>query len=137
MKTPVSLVILDGFGIRSQEKGNAIRAANTPNLDHIFNTYPHTTLKACGQDVGLPDTQPVHKRQQVFGKLPYGERSVAAGRLSVSPRIKRDDAKMLRERLHLVHEIAPVLPVTVKEDQGETAPLFDIMMLYLRHPVNA
>ena len=36
MNKPLLLIILDGFGI-AEEYGNAIKAANKPNLDRIFN----------------------------------------------------------------------------------------------------
>ncbi len=67
------LMILDGFGMRSESKGNAIKAADTPALDHIFETYPHTTLKACGLDVGLPDGQ--------MGNSEVGHLNIGAGRI--------------------------------------------------------
>lgn len=51
---PVVLVVLDGFGVSLQERGNAIFAAHTPNLDAIEKKYPFTTLQASGVAVGLP-----------------------------------------------------------------------------------
>ena len=56
MKKPLVLMILDGFGIAPKE-GNAIAAANKPNLDKIFAENPHTQIGASGMDVGLPDGQ--------------------------------------------------------------------------------
>ena len=56
MKKPLVLMILDGFGIAPTE-GNAIAAANKPNLDKIFAENPHTQIGASGMDVGLPDGQ--------------------------------------------------------------------------------
>ena len=41
----VLLCILDGVGIRKDKVGNAIRLANTPNLDYLWNNYPHTMLQ--------------------------------------------------------------------------------------------
>lgn len=32
-KGPVMLMILDGFGINENEQGNAVKLANTPNID--------------------------------------------------------------------------------------------------------
>ena len=49
------LMILDGFGINERTEGNAIALANTPVIDNLFNTNPHTTIKTSGLDVGLPD----------------------------------------------------------------------------------
>ncbi len=54
---PSMLMILDGFGIREEAHGNAIAAAETPNLDRIFSNYPHITLEASGPAVGLPEGQ--------------------------------------------------------------------------------
>ena len=51
MKKPVALLIMDGFGYNSNEYGNAIKAANTPNLDKILATYPNTLIGASGMDV--------------------------------------------------------------------------------------
>ena len=56
MKKPLLLCILDGFGIAPKE-GNAIEAANTPNLDKIFAENPTTAIGASGMDVGLPEGQ--------------------------------------------------------------------------------
>ena len=57
MKKPLILIIMDGFGLRSSDMGNAIHAAKTPNLDRIFAENPTTQLGASGLDVGLPDGQ--------------------------------------------------------------------------------
>ena len=56
-KQPVLLAILDGWGIGRDEPGNAVLAANTPNLDRLMATYPHATLRCSGESVGLPDGQ--------------------------------------------------------------------------------
>ena len=46
MKKPVALIIMDGFGESNSTVGNAVKAANTPNLDRIEKTYPTTLIKA-------------------------------------------------------------------------------------------
>lgn len=56
-KRPTMLMILDGYGLNKNKDGNAIAAADKPNLDAIFDKYPKTSLKACGLDVGLPEGQ--------------------------------------------------------------------------------
>lgn len=58
MKTPTVLVILDGLGIGSEFGGNAILAADTPNLDRLMQNCPSTILSASGADVGLLPGQP-------------------------------------------------------------------------------
>ena len=54
-KKPVALIILDGFGLRDDVTGNAVAQAKKPNYDRYWSTYPHTTLTASGEAVGLPD----------------------------------------------------------------------------------
>ena len=56
-KTPTTLIIMDGFGMRSESAGNAVEHASTPVLDRLFAQCAHTTLSASGLDVGLPDGQ--------------------------------------------------------------------------------
>ena len=52
------LCIMDGFGWTPDETyGNAVAAANKPNLDKIFANYPMTTIEASGMAVGRPDGQ--------------------------------------------------------------------------------
>ena len=72
MKKPLVLMILDGFGIAPKE-GNAIAAANKPNLDKIFAENPHTQIGASGMDVGLPDGQ--------MGNSEVGHTNIGAGRI--------------------------------------------------------
>ena len=43
------LMILDGFGINEREQGNAIKMANTPNLDRLMKTYPTSTIATSGR----------------------------------------------------------------------------------------
>ena len=67
MKKPLALIILDGFGYNPNDYGNAIKAANTPNIDALFAKYPHTLIGASGMDVGL------QRQRQKAGSLCYGE----------------------------------------------------------------
>ena len=53
---PVLLMILDGWGIGG-DKGNAIKTAPTPNFESLLAQYPHSTLEASGEAVGLPEGQ--------------------------------------------------------------------------------
>ena len=72
-KKPHVLMILDGFGHREEDKDNAIAAANMPNLDRIYQKYPHGLISASGEDVGLPDGQ--------FGNSEVGHMNLGAGRV--------------------------------------------------------
>ena len=73
MKKPLALIIMDGFGINESEYGNAIKAANTPNLDRIFKEGVQTKIGASGMDVGLPDGQ--------MGNSEVGHTNIGAGRV--------------------------------------------------------
>ncbi|MDD6237612.1 MAG: 2,3-bisphosphoglycerate-independent phosphoglycerate mutase [Clostridiales bacterium] len=73
MKKTLALIILDGFGYNPNEYGNAIKAANTPNIDALFAKYPHTLIGASGMDVGLPDGQ--------MGNSEVGHTNIGAGRI--------------------------------------------------------
>ncbi|WP_431027841.1 2,3-bisphosphoglycerate-independent phosphoglycerate mutase [Lysinibacillus sp. LZ02] len=72
-KQPVALIILDGFALRNEVKGNAVAQANKPNFDRFWNAYPHATLTACGEAVGLPDGQ--------MGNSEVGHLNIGAGRI--------------------------------------------------------
>jgi len=73
MSNPVALIILDGWGISKSKEHNAVMAANTPNFDKYNSTYPSTTIKASGLDVGLPDGQ--------MGNSEVGHLNIGAGRV--------------------------------------------------------
>ena len=53
----VVLVVMDGVGYSEKELGNAVRNANTPNLDYIMKKYPWTLINAHGTYVGLPSDE--------------------------------------------------------------------------------
>ncbi len=69
---PLTLIILDGYGYSKQTDGNAVAAANTPNLDKYLAEYPYTLIGASGMDVGLPDGQ--------MGNSEVGHTNIGAGR---------------------------------------------------------
>lgn len=72
-KSPVAIIILDGFGLRNETVGNAVALANKPNFDRYWETYPHGQLKAAGLDVGLPEGQ--------MGNSEVGHTNIGAGRI--------------------------------------------------------
>ena len=51
------LLILDGWGIREETPGNAIKLAHPTFYDSLLANYPNTALDASGEAVGLPDGQ--------------------------------------------------------------------------------
>ncbi len=84
MKTPTTLIIMDGFGVESANPGNAVSNAPTPRLDKIFAECPGCRLSASGLDVGLPEGQ--------MGNSEVGHTNIGAGRVVFQdlPHISRD-----------------------------------------------
>ena len=70
---PVTLIILDGWGVNPDPRDNAIVEAKTPFLDHLFATCPHATLATSGEAVGLPEGQ--------MGTSEVGHLNIGAGRV--------------------------------------------------------
>src|SRR5262249_30214082 len=68
----VALVVLDGWGCAPPGPGNAISLAETPVFDRLWAEYPHTTLAASGEAVGLPPGQ--------MGNSEVGHLTIGAGR---------------------------------------------------------
>lgn len=71
-KKPIALIIMDGFGCNSDNYGNAIAAADTPNIDKYMKG-PNTIIGASGLNVGLPDGQ--------MGNSEVGHTNIGAGRI--------------------------------------------------------
>ncbi|MFB0913064.1 MAG: 2,3-bisphosphoglycerate-independent phosphoglycerate mutase, partial [Glaciecola sp.] len=72
-KTPLALIILDGWGYREETTNNAIALANTPVIDNLFANKPSTLISGSGLDVGLPDGQ--------MGNSEVGHVNLGAGRV--------------------------------------------------------
>jgi 2,3-bisphosphoglycerate-independent phosphoglycerate mutase len=66
-------VILDGWGCAPPGPGNAVELAGTPVFDSLWASYPHTTLKASGEAVGLPPGQ--------MGNSEVGHLTIGSGRV--------------------------------------------------------
>jgi 2,3-bisphosphoglycerate-independent phosphoglycerate mutase len=64
---------MDGWGLREEVDANAVKMADTPVVDNIWNKYPHTTLMTSGAAVGLPDGQ--------MGNSEVGHLNLGAGRV--------------------------------------------------------
>jgi 2,3-bisphosphoglycerate-independent phosphoglycerate mutase len=73
MTKKFGLIILDGWGLGDKSKSDAVYNANTPFMDHISAFYPHAQLRACGEDVGLPEGQ--------MGNSEVGHLNIGAGRI--------------------------------------------------------
>ena len=73
-------IILDGFGMREDIYGNAIKNAGMNNFINIWNNYPHCLIKASGEEIGL------YKNQ--FGSSEFGHKIIGAGR-NIEGNLKR------------------------------------------------
>ena len=68
-----ALIIMDGYGLAPASTSNSVSLAKKPFLDQLFKDYPNNTLKASGEDVGLPDGQ--------MGNSEVGHLNLGAGRV--------------------------------------------------------
>jgi 2,3-bisphosphoglycerate-independent phosphoglycerate mutase len=70
---PIVLTILDGWGHSNKTNGNAIKLAQTPTMDTLFQSYPSVLLHASGTHVGLPEDQ--------VGNSEVGHTTIGSGRV--------------------------------------------------------
>ena len=77
MNKPILLAILDGYGLRDEEHGNAVKLADNKVFNMLWENYPHTQLNASGQAVGLPKGQ--------MGNSEVGHMNIGAGRIVYQP----------------------------------------------------
>ena len=75
--TKLVFTIIDGFGYREEEKGNAILKSNIDNIKYLWKNYPHSLLEASGNLVGLPSGQ--------MGNSEVGHLNIGAGRIVYQP----------------------------------------------------
>ena len=73
-------MILDGWGEGKHNRTNAIYTAGQPHIDRLRQLYPHSTLSACGEDVGLPEGQ--------MGNSEVGHLIIGAGRIVYQDLVK-------------------------------------------------
>lgn len=72
-RRPVALIVLDGWGLNPDPRANAVAMARHPNYDRLMARYPHTTLEASGEAVGLLPGQ--------MGDSNVGHLNLGAGRI--------------------------------------------------------
>ena len=70
---PLTLIILDGWGLSRRRRGNAIYQADTPFYSHLQGNFPVARLTASGEEVGLPKGQ--------MGNSEVGHLNIGAGRI--------------------------------------------------------
>ncbi|VVB73748.1 2,3-bisphosphoglycerate-independent phosphoglycerate mutase [uncultured archaeon] len=81
---PVVLIVMDGWGIRKERKGNAIAMARPRNFLSLWKEYPHATLKAHGEFVGLP--------KGIQGNSEIGHLNIGSGRIPNVPLVRINKA---------------------------------------------
>lgn len=98
----VLLVICDGMGFSDNEVKNAVKDANTPNLDAIYKEFPHTTIQPGGELVGLP--------KGVAGNSEVGHMNLGAGRpvrqdlVRINEAIEENSLKEMDKMLELIEK---------------------------------
>ena len=92
MDKKVLLMILDGWGEGRHDRSNAIYTQGTPNLDRLRAKYPVSFLKACGEDVGLPEGQ--------MGNSEVGHLNIGAGRIVYQDLVKTNYWRTRKSKQH-------------------------------------
>lgn len=72
---PVTLLILDGWGVSREKRGNSIASAKLPNYNYLLENFPHSLLEASGECVGLPPG--------LMGNSEVGHLTIGSGRTVV------------------------------------------------------
>ena len=114
----VVLLVLDGFGVSSQIKGNAIAQSKTPNLNMLLSKYPAVNLQASGPLVGLPwgemgNSEVGHLNigagRIVSQDLPRITSSIQSGEFFSNPTFVKvcEHVKKNNSKLHLVGMVSP------------------------------
>lgn len=138
---PVLLVVLDGWGVAPPGPGNAVTLAETPFFDQLFKAYPHTTLQASGEGVGLPAGEAGNSEighinlgagLVVYQDLLRINREIADGTFFTNPALKRamQHTQQNHSRLHLlglvssavVHSSVEHLYALLRMAQQESVP---------------
>ena len=116
-KSPVVLIIRDGWGInpggkaQAEANGDATLLARTPFHDHLYATYPRGTVSASGEDVGLPAGQmgnsEVGHLNLGAGRIVYQDltrinKAIRDGELAQNPVLVEAFEKAKGKRLHLL-----------------------------------
>ena len=110
---PLVLIILDGWGVANEGNGNAVSMAHKPFWDKISVAYPHTSLLASGEEVGLPKGEAGNSEvghlnigagKVVYQELPRINMAISDGSflrnsafISAAENVKKNNAK-----LHLI-----------------------------------
>ena len=92
-RTPVVLIVLDGWGFRPGREGNAVELGRTPTWHRLWARAPRTLLNASGRAVGLPEGQ--------IGNSEVGHLNLGAGRVVPQDMVRISQAIESREFFRL------------------------------------
>jgi 2,3-bisphosphoglycerate-independent phosphoglycerate mutase len=118
----VLLLILDGWGRSDESRGNLIAKAHPPRLNALMQTWPHTTLRASGEAVGLP--------AGAVGNSEAGHLHIGAGRRIYSDRVKIDRA--IADGSFFLNE-ALLKTIRTARDRGTALHLMGIVSFFSSH----
>ncbi|GAB3657803.1 2,3-bisphosphoglycerate-independent phosphoglycerate mutase [Hymenobacter agri] len=108
MNKQVLLVILDGWGIAQNPTVSAVDTARTPFFHELLQRYPHSTLQASGEAVGLPEGQ--------MGNSEVGHMNIGAGRV-VDQELVRIGKSIRERKLAQVPALAKALEYAIENDK--------------------
>lgn len=91
---PIMFIILDGWGIGTDDAHNAIFLAKTPTIDYFLEHYPNKPIGAAGPHIGLPQGHP--------GSTEMGHLIMGAGRDLLLPQMQLLEAIQSGELRHNV-----------------------------------
>src|SRR5438309_8539118 len=83
-KKSAILIIMDGWGLGKVQSADAIQHAKTPFVSALYSKYPNSTLRACGEAVGLPEGQ--------MGNSEVGHLNLGAGSIVMQDLTRIDEA---------------------------------------------
>ena len=98
-----ALIIMDGYGISKNKKGNAVFAANTPVFDNITKEYPFTTIEASEFAVGLPKGQ--------MGNSEVCHLNIGAGRVIYQDIVAIDNA--IKDKTFYTNKLSIIFFVSI------------------------
>jgi 2,3-bisphosphoglycerate-independent phosphoglycerate mutase len=107
-RRPVVLVVLDGWGYRTEREGNAIALARTPTWEALWARAPRTLLEASGLAVGLPEGQ--------MGNSEVGHLNLGAGRVVPTDLVRISQS--IRDRSFFDNPVLKELCAGVRERKG-------------------
>jgi 2,3-bisphosphoglycerate-independent phosphoglycerate mutase len=134
MSQPVLLLVLDGWGLRPERENNAIALARKPVYDSLLQAYPHATLIASGEAVGLPAGQMGNSEvghmnlgagRIVYQDLTRIDKAIADGELFANPALK-EAMERCRDSRHALHLIGLVSDGGVHSHQRHLHALIEM-----------